>query len=119
MNEYFSDTVEYETSSEVMKELAQILHNYILYVNSWSSISELFGRLSLVLGQRETSPVHPKMNSASPRPPGAFVHQQDSPFYDEGTTKYNSWFAAMNMALTLLQIDASIVTGINKSLTEI
>nr|XP_022330973.1 Bardet-Biedl syndrome 12 protein homolog isoform X2 [Crassostrea virginica] len=114
-----ADTVEYETSSEVMKELAQILHNYIQYVNSWSSISELFGRLSLVLGQRETSPVHPKSNSASPSPPGAFVHQQDSPFYDEATTKYNSWFAAMNMALTLLQIDASIVTGINKSLTEI
>ncbi|XP_022330973.2 uncharacterized protein LOC111129122 [Crassostrea virginica] len=110
-----ADTVEYETSSEVMKELAQILHNYIQYVNSWSSISELFGRLLLVLGQRETSPVHPKSNSASPCPPGAL----DSPFYDEGTTKYNSWFAAMNMALTLLQIDASIVTGINKSLTEI
>lgn len=110
---YFADSLESGTKYLVMRELAEVLCNYGNYVCGHSSITQLVHFLSLALAERQS---HPQSS-----PQGLSTHPyttehegtQNLPYYDEGTTKLALWTAAMNTALVLLQIDSSIITGID------
>lgn len=111
-----AELLEEGTKSEVMRSVAQILHAYRNHVCFGLSISQLVCSLSLALDQR-----HSRTQQSFSQISHSYTHRQEMELqcYDEVSTKQDAWVVAMNTALTLLQIDMSIVTGIEDSLNKI
>lgn len=104
------------TKSEVMRGVAQILHAYQSHVCCGLSVTQLVSSLSLALDQR-----HSRTQQSFSQTSHSYTHghEKEVQCYDEVSTKQAAWVVAMNTALTLMQIDISIVTGIKDSLNKI
>lgn len=97
-----------------MRGVAQILHAYQNHVCCGLSVTQLISSLSLALDQR-----HSRTQQSFSQTSHTHRHEKEVQCYDEVSTKQAAWVVAMNTALTLLQIDTSIVTGIEDSLNKI